>query len=142
MIRPIKRYHPERHYMRGPGPKWLEKHGGGVDRLDAVMNDPRPDKRLPTRFLLPACANLASNRRPEKLRAVIISVIASFALVGFWTVDFVGNHPSMDLHPLASPSTQTPDHRLRDFSARLVKAVRSGRNVGGGPDPNKKASGA
>ena len=19
-------YHPERHYMRGPGPKWLEKH--------------------------------------------------------------------------------------------------------------------
>jgi hypothetical protein len=22
-------YHPERHYMRGPGPKWLEKQGGG-----------------------------------------------------------------------------------------------------------------
>jgi hypothetical protein len=21
------RYHPERHYMRGPGPKWREKHG-------------------------------------------------------------------------------------------------------------------
>jgi hypothetical protein len=20
------RYHPERHYMRGPGPKWREKH--------------------------------------------------------------------------------------------------------------------
>jgi hypothetical protein len=20
-------YHPERHYMRGPGPKWREKHG-------------------------------------------------------------------------------------------------------------------
>ncbi len=20
-------YRPERHYMRGPGPKWLEKHG-------------------------------------------------------------------------------------------------------------------
>jgi hypothetical protein len=20
-------YHPERHYMRGPGPKWHEKHG-------------------------------------------------------------------------------------------------------------------
>ena len=28
MIGPIKRYHPERHYMRGPGPKWREKHGG------------------------------------------------------------------------------------------------------------------
>jgi hypothetical protein len=25
--RPDK-YWPERHYMRGPGPKWREKHGG------------------------------------------------------------------------------------------------------------------
>jgi len=24
---PGKPYHPERHYMRGPGPKWREKHG-------------------------------------------------------------------------------------------------------------------
>ena len=23
-----KQYFPEAHYMRGPGPKWLEKHGG------------------------------------------------------------------------------------------------------------------
>ena len=46
MIKPIKRYHPERHYMRGPGPKWLEKHGGGVNRVDAVMDDHRTDKRL------------------------------------------------------------------------------------------------
>lgn len=22
----VKKYHPERHYMRGPGPKWREKH--------------------------------------------------------------------------------------------------------------------
>jgi hypothetical protein len=21
-------YHPEQHYMRGPGPKWREKHSG------------------------------------------------------------------------------------------------------------------
>jgi len=33
MIKRIKRYHPERHYMRGPGPKWLEKHSGGIDRI-------------------------------------------------------------------------------------------------------------
>ena len=25
----IKPYRPERHYMRGPGPKWREKHGRG-----------------------------------------------------------------------------------------------------------------
>jgi hypothetical protein len=23
---PVRRYHPEEHYMRGPGPKWREKH--------------------------------------------------------------------------------------------------------------------
>ena len=23
---PIRKYHPEDHYMRGPGPKWREKH--------------------------------------------------------------------------------------------------------------------
>ncbi len=23
----INRYRPELHYMRGPGPKWLERHG-------------------------------------------------------------------------------------------------------------------
>jgi hypothetical protein len=23
---PDRRYHPEDHYMRGPGPKWREKH--------------------------------------------------------------------------------------------------------------------
>ena len=23
----IHRYRPELHYMRGPGPKWLERHG-------------------------------------------------------------------------------------------------------------------
>ena len=27
MFGPTKAYHPERHYMRGPGPKWREKHG-------------------------------------------------------------------------------------------------------------------
>ena len=50
MIKPIKRYHPKRHYMRGPGPKWLEKHGVDVDRVDGVMDDSRTDKRLLTSF--------------------------------------------------------------------------------------------
>jgi len=25
-------YHPEAHYMRGPGPKWREKHAAGEPR--------------------------------------------------------------------------------------------------------------
>lgn len=27
-------YHPERHYMRGPGPKWRAKHGGSAVRVE------------------------------------------------------------------------------------------------------------
>jgi hypothetical protein len=27
-------YHPELHYMRGPGPKWREKHAPGAKRPD------------------------------------------------------------------------------------------------------------
>ena len=27
MSGPYRRYRPERHYMRGPGPKWRAKHG-------------------------------------------------------------------------------------------------------------------
>lgn len=30
---PVGKYHPEDHYMRGPGPKWREKHF--VDRASA-----------------------------------------------------------------------------------------------------------
>ena len=26
---PVRKYHPEDHYMRGPGPKWREKHSLG-----------------------------------------------------------------------------------------------------------------
>lgn len=26
----LHRYHPERHYMRGPGPRWHAKHGRGA----------------------------------------------------------------------------------------------------------------
>ena len=40
MIKLIKRYHPERHYMRGPGPKWLEKHSGGIDRIGLCHERP------------------------------------------------------------------------------------------------------
>ena len=37
MLNPIKRYLPERHFMRGPDPKWLEKHGGEIDCADAIL---------------------------------------------------------------------------------------------------------
>lgn len=34
----LDRYRPELYYMRGPGPKWLEKHAGHSGR-DAVPHD-------------------------------------------------------------------------------------------------------
>ena len=39
------RYRPERHYMRGPGPKWQAKHGDA--RLAGVGISARAPKRLP-----------------------------------------------------------------------------------------------
>ncbi len=31
-------YHPERHYMRGPGPKWREKHALAPAAPGAALN--------------------------------------------------------------------------------------------------------
>jgi hypothetical protein len=52
MIKLIKPYHPERHYMRGPGPKWLEKHSRGIDRIGRVTGDHHGDKHSLTGFFL------------------------------------------------------------------------------------------
>ena len=49
MIKPIKRYRPERHFMRGPGPKWIEKYGG-IDQVDLVLDNHRSRKRVLTGF--------------------------------------------------------------------------------------------
>ena len=35
-------YRPERHYMRGPGPKWRAKHGGAAGRMGAVASRAEP----------------------------------------------------------------------------------------------------
>ena len=51
MFKPIKRYRPERHFMRGPGPKWLEKHGGEIDRTAAVIHDDHIGKPLLSFFV-------------------------------------------------------------------------------------------
>jgi len=50
MINLSNRYHPERHYMRGPGPKWLEKRGSGIDRVGTVIDHHHGDEHLLTSF--------------------------------------------------------------------------------------------
>jgi len=46
------RYHPERHYMRGPGPRWHEKHDG----LPARIAEPEHHGTMLTLWLVPAVA--------------------------------------------------------------------------------------
>lgn len=41
---PVRQYRPEAHYMRGPGPKWREKHGrnqevAGFVQRPVILND-------------------------------------------------------------------------------------------------------
>jgi hypothetical protein len=43
----------------------------------------------------------ATQSRNNMIRTAIISVIASFVLVGVWTANLVSYHPATDLDPLA-----------------------------------------
>jgi len=75
MFKPIKRYRPERHYMRGPGPKWLEKYGGGINRVGRVMEDHRRNKHLLAGFFFQLARRwrLGGGRRAqEKTRYVFV----------------------------------------------------------------------
>ena len=48
MFKPTKRYQPERYFMRGPGPKWFEKHGGEIERADTILHHDHTGKHLLT----------------------------------------------------------------------------------------------
>jgi hypothetical protein len=37
-----KSYHPERHYMRGPGPKWHEKHKAALHQAASAQPKDAP----------------------------------------------------------------------------------------------------
>jgi len=39
-------YRPERHYMRGPGPKWREKNGGVENWSSKCAVEERPRRAL------------------------------------------------------------------------------------------------
>ncbi len=39
----VRQYRPEAHYMRGPGPKWHEKHGG--ERSVGLRSEARYSER-------------------------------------------------------------------------------------------------
>ena len=56
----MNRYRPELHYMRGPGPKWFERHG--ASSLQASGRIGRDHKR-PRTESRPAAA---LNRKPRR----------------------------------------------------------------------------
>jgi hypothetical protein len=43
-------YRPELHYMRGPGPKWREKHGISAAAVGPAV--PFTQRRIPERFAM------------------------------------------------------------------------------------------
>ena len=63
-------YRPERHYMRGPGPKWLEKHTV-FSGPDTLPSERKPSKlirglRSMLRRRLPTGWRILSNDTPEE----------------------------------------------------------------------------
>jgi len=52
-------YRPELHYMRGPGPKWHEKHAMLVqsDRCPRLNSPKRAETSKAVRNLLPVCSD-------------------------------------------------------------------------------------
>jgi len=61
------RYRPELHYMRGPGPKWLEKHAGS-SRAVVSQGKGRYESATP----LSRIELMLSRLLPERWRAGII----------------------------------------------------------------------
>jgi hypothetical protein len=50
LVRQREHYAPERHYMRGPGPKWIEKHGTPPAADEAARAADRAASRLSREF--------------------------------------------------------------------------------------------
>jgi hypothetical protein len=71
-------YHPERHYMRGPGPKSLSKIGDGLrERTDRITQEPLPEHWIALMRLLAeqerrarARREQAGSRSPQNVRSV------------------------------------------------------------------------
>jgi hypothetical protein len=60
-------YRPELHYMRGPGPKWLEKHGR-TDRTGPDANDRGGNTFRPIEGVAPSHRNRPLRNWPFRSR--------------------------------------------------------------------------
>ena len=46
------------------------------------------------------------------IRTAIISMFASFVVVGVWTINLVSHHPATDLNPIAPSARTLTDHPM------------------------------
>jgi hypothetical protein len=84
-------YHPERHYMRGPGPKWHEKHKAALHHAASAQPDPQlrvdREQTLAQPVALPrTAAERAAKPRHDLRYAVWIVPLTVAALLGFVVV--------------------------------------------------------
>jgi hypothetical protein len=84
-------YHPERHYMRGPGPKWHEKHKAALHQAASAQPDPELRANLQQALAKPVASPRPAWERASKLRhdlryAVWILPLTAAALLGFVVV--------------------------------------------------------
>ena len=111
-------YRPELHYMRGPGPKWHEKHAAAEERGHLAARPPRPSecahRRRPSGKQLPGPPE---NVVPDRRRDLRSAMHVEFA-------DFMGR-PSCSQSECRKPScsaTRSKGLRKRALLSRPVRA--------------------
>ena len=79
-------YHPERHYMRGPGPKWHEKHTAALHQAASAQPKNAEAIAAPAPGVWSRIAARRTTRRHDLRYALWIVPLTVAALFGFVVV--------------------------------------------------------
>lgn len=75
-------YRPERHYMRGPGPKWHEKHRAAFRAAASVQPKDETEREILFQTAQLAKTTKVSGRKPDLRYALWIVPLTVAALIG------------------------------------------------------------
>jgi hypothetical protein len=78
-----KSYHPERHYMRGPGPKWHEKHTVALHQAASAQPKDAEARAEPAPGVWSGLAARHTKARHDLRYALWIVPLTVAALFGF-----------------------------------------------------------
>jgi hypothetical protein len=81
-----KSYHPERHYMRGPGPKWHEKHKAALHQAASAQPKEAQARAEPAPGVWSRLAARHANTRHDLGFVRWIVPLTAAALLGFVVV--------------------------------------------------------